>query len=164
MVFSFVYLVSVFVTGTEAGDCTSAAFSEESGFTAGFEGESIFSVVTVSSLCSSATVSKEGFSWVSFSFSEASSFNATSSTTGAVSFTASLLNSSLNPADLRGIDVGNALEVQVVDGENGLCAVVEGVALIDSVQIDRNQSRLPVVAVNDVRMEADRAHGSEHSL
>ena len=65
---------------------------------------------------------------------------------------------------LDGINVGNALEMEVVDGEDGLCAVVEWVALIDGVQIDRNQSRLPVVAVNDVGMEADSAHGGKHSL
>ena len=65
---------------------------------------------------------------------------------------------------LDGVDIGDALKVQVVNRQHGLGAVVEGVALIDGVQIDRHQRRLPVVAVNDVRMEPDGAHGGQHRL
>ena len=50
---------------------------------------------------------------------------------------------------LDGGDVVNALEAQVVDGENGL-RVADGRVLEQRAQIHRHERRLPVVAVDDV--------------
>ena len=57
------------------------------------------------------------------------------------------------------VDVPNALELQVVNGHNRLCAPIKAMGCKGALEEYRNHTRLPVVAVNNVRMESDNGHG-----
>ena len=67
-----------------------------------------------------------------------------------------------DPADGR--DVPDALEFQVVDRHHGTDPPVERVSLEFIPQIDRDKACLPVVAVNDIRLEPDHRKDREHRL
>jgi len=57
------------------------------------------------------------------------------------------------------VDVPNALEFQVVNGHNRLCVPIKAMGCKGALEEYRNHTRLPVVAVNNVRMESDNGHG-----
>ena len=62
------------------------------------------------------------------------------------------------------VDVPNALEFQVVNGHNRLCAPIKAMGCKSALEEYRNHTCLPVVAVNNVRMESDDRHGCQNCL
>ena len=65
---------------------------------------------------------------------------------------------------LDGLDVPLSLELQVVDRHHGLHAAVEGIVCKQSLQIYGHQACLPVMAVDDVGLEADSRQNREGCL
>ena len=64
----------------------------------------------------------------------------------------------------HGLDIPDALELQVMDGHDCADAAIERVVLEHLVQINRDQCGLPVMAVDDIRTEADERQHRQHSL